>query len=48
MRPITTAEYPLPARRPAYSVLTSTRGIELPTWQEGLERYLGERQALPA
>ena len=48
VQPITTAEYPLPARRPAYSVLRSTRGIELPTWQEGLERYLGEREALPA
>jgi dTDP-4-dehydrorhamnose reductase len=48
VHPITTAEYPLPAKRPAYSVLRSTRGLELPAWQEGLERYLGEREALAA
>jgi len=38
--PITTAEYPLPAKRPAFSVLSSQRLIEqfcsLPTWQEAL------------
>jgi dTDP-4-dehydrorhamnose reductase len=48
VQPITTAEYPLPAARPAYSVLRSTRGTGLPHWQEGLERYLGEREALAA
>jgi dTDP-4-dehydrorhamnose reductase len=46
--PIKTEDYPLPARRPAYSVLRSSRGIGLPSWQEGLERYLGEREALAA
>ena len=45
---ITTDEYPLPATRPAYSVLRSARGGELPPWREGLERYLGEREALAA
>ena len=44
---ITSAEYPTPARRPAWSVLDNRRlqqdfGIILPTWQEGLHRVVGE------
>ena len=44
--PITTVEYPAPARRPAYSCLDSaslqrTFDIALPDWQQGLERVLG-------
>ena len=45
--PITTADYPTPAPRPAYSVLDSTRlhvdfGIEPPDWREGLQATLRE------
>ncbi len=45
--PITTAGYPTPARRPAYSCLDTGSlqrdfGVVLPTWQQGLERVIGE------
>jgi dTDP-4-dehydrorhamnose reductase len=43
LQPCTSAEYPLPARRPAWSVLRSERGRFLPSWQEGLDAYLGVR-----
>jgi dTDP-4-dehydrorhamnose reductase len=47
--PITTAEFNAPAPRPRYSVLDSQKyqtitGMMLPTWQEALASYLGERQ----
>jgi dTDP-4-dehydrorhamnose reductase len=47
--PITTAEYPTPARRPAYGVLATgkfdrTFGIALPTWSDALARCLAERR----
>ena len=43
LEPSTTADYPLPAVRPAWSVLGSERGHRLPTWREGLATYLGAR-----
>ncbi len=43
VEPCTTEEFPRPAPRPAYSVLGSERGHELPSWQEGLDAYLGVR-----
>ncbi|MDR0770112.1 MAG: dTDP-4-dehydrorhamnose reductase [Burkholderiales bacterium] len=47
--PITTADYPLPAIRPAYGVLSSERlsqtfGIQLPSWQAMLQACLAREQ----
>jgi dTDP-4-dehydrorhamnose reductase len=47
--PITTAEYPTPARRPANSVLSNARleqafGLRIGDWREGLDEALS---ALP-
>jgi dTDP-4-dehydrorhamnose reductase len=44
---ITTAEYPTPAKRPAYSHLDVTKlesdfGIALPDWRTGLQRVIAE------
>jgi dTDP-4-dehydrorhamnose reductase len=43
VEPCTTAEFPRPAPRPAYSVLGSERGHRLPSWKDGLDAYLGVR-----
>ena len=45
--PITTADYPLPAKRPAFSVLSCeklhrTFGLRLPAWDESLRQVLEE------
>jgi dTDP-4-dehydrorhamnose reductase len=42
VNPVTTAEFPRPAPRPAWSVLASTRpdAPVLPAWREGLSSYL--------
>jgi dTDP-4-dehydrorhamnose reductase len=43
LRPITTDQYPLPAPRPAYSVLESERDAPaLPHWSEGLAQFTSE------
>jgi len=42
VKPCTTAEMPRPARRPAYSVLRSERGDQVPSlsdWRQGLAEY---------
>jgi dTDP-4-dehydrorhamnose reductase len=47
LMPISTADYPTPARRPANSILHCTRiahdyGLAPPSWQAGLDRVLDE------
>ena len=41
VHPVTTAEFPRPAKRPAYSVLTTIQDphIVLPPWEEGLQEF---------
>ena len=45
VEPVTTAEYPTRAKRPAYSVLDKSKikeiyGIQIPAWEDGLKRCL--------
>jgi dTDP-4-dehydrorhamnose reductase len=45
--PLTTAQYPTRARRPAYSVLSKAKiiaayGLEIPSWEESLSVFLGD------
>lgn len=47
IRPIESHEYPLPAKRPAYSVLNKrkirdTYGVDIPHWRESLEKCMKE------
>ena len=51
VRPTTSDKFVRPAKRPAYSVLSSASlqeyGIIVPTWQDALPRYLAERGFRP-
>lgn len=44
VKPVATADFPRPARRPAYSVLSPAslhvHAIQMPSWQDALQRYL--------
>ena len=43
VHPIDTSRYPLPAPRPAFSVMRSQRGApELPGWRDGLDNFMSE------
>jgi dTDP-4-dehydrorhamnose reductase len=54
VKPVTTAEFPRPAKRPAYSVLSAASlqayKIHMPTWRDALRRYLatGRDESIPA
>jgi dTDP-4-dehydrorhamnose reductase len=49
VRPVSSQQMARPAPRPAYSVLSPARlqtlGIEMPSWQDALRRYLKQRQS---
>jgi dTDP-4-dehydrorhamnose reductase len=51
VKPVTTAEFPRPARRPAYSVLSPKSlhayALHIPDWRDATHRYLSEIQAVP-
>jgi dTDP-4-dehydrorhamnose reductase len=51
--PITTPEYPLPAKRPANSRLDCAKlervfGVRLPPWQQGVAECIAELESVPA
>jgi dTDP-4-dehydrorhamnose reductase len=50
VRPVSSEQMARPAPRPAYSVLSAASlhnlGIEIPTWQNALDRYLKQRSTL--
>lgn len=52
VKPVSTDEFPRPARRPAYSVLSTARyerltGVKPESWREGLREYLAMTSSRP-
>ncbi|AFV24605.1 dTDP-4-dehydrorhamnose reductase [Methanolobus psychrophilus R15] len=43
--PCTSAEYPTKAKRPEYSVLTTTKTIPMRHWKDALDEYIMEKRA---
>jgi dTDP-4-dehydrorhamnose reductase len=52
VKPVSTAEFPRPARRPAYSVLSPDSlhayNVCMPKWQDALRRYLASAPVISA
>jgi len=52
LTPVSTAEFPSPVARPAYSVLSKQKlralGLAMPAWEDGLARYLAARRTKDA
>jgi dTDP-4-dehydrorhamnose reductase len=48
VKPVTTAEFPRPARRPAYSVLSPASlhayDVQMPDWKDAVARYLASTE----
>lgn len=40
VKPVSSAEFPRPAKRPAFSILQNTKGPQMRPWQEALREYL--------
>lgn len=43
VKPVSSAEFPRPAKRPAYSILQNTKGPHMRAWQEALLEYIQSR-----
>lgn len=52
VKPVDTASYPTPAKRPAYSVMDTSKirtalSIEIPDWRASLRKYLKQQDLIP-
>jgi dTDP-4-dehydrorhamnose reductase len=49
LKPVSSREFASPVQRPAYSVLSKAKlralGLSMPSWDDGLRRYLAARRA---